>query len=619
MTRFGTLVTSTVVAALMSVVPDASGQTRGVPARGEVTLRPIASTMQGSVDGIVMDDAGLPVAGATVSALGATSALAITDRSGRFALANLSPGPYLLRAHVNGYIPSRRQFVEVRAAATTNVAVAMRRTDRTRVMAAGVAGSDAGEDNQPLDDHSEVAWRLRHLPRGVLKDADTADGIVGSDTSRDKSNGFARAVGSPARAASALFDDLPFTGQVNLLTASSFDSVGGLFSSDALSRGVAALSLRGPAGGWGDWSFQGLTAQGDLGSWFVSGTLKSHTTASHAYDVNVAYSAKRSNAAPLVGLPPTSVDDNRAVGTVYAVDHWRVNPQVTLTYAARYSRYDYLGGAGFLSPAAQLALKPTRTVEVRTSVSRHVLVPGAEEFLPPLTAGLWVPTERTFNWLSPTSLRAERTNNYEIAIDHDLGNGYTLTARAFYQEVQNQLVAIFGMGSTSAVPGPYHAGTLGSLDANGWSIGLSNARNKHVRGSIAYEMATTRWHDVEQGGVLAVVAPALIRTSERLHDVVATVDTQVPVTATHVFVLYRIDTGFAARSAGTGSTPGFDARFDVQLSQPLPLLDFTSAQWQVVFAVRNLFRAPSPDGSVYDELLVVRPPKRLVGGLVVRF
>jgi hypothetical protein len=35
--------------------------------------------------------------------------------------------------------------------------------------------------------------------------------------------------------------------------------------------------------------------------------------------------------------------------------------------------------------------------------------------------------------------------------------------------------------------------------------------------------------------------------------------------------------------------------------------------------VRNLFRADLIDSSVYDELLVVRPPKRVVGGVTVKF
>jgi hypothetical protein len=36
-------------------------------------------------------------------------------------------------------------------------------------------------------------------------------------------------------------------------------------------------------------------------------------------------------------------------------------------------------------------------------------------------------------------------------------------------------------------------------------------------------------------------------------------------------------------------------------------------------ALRNLFHDPVNGDSVYDELLVVRPPKRIVGGLLVRF
>ena len=49
-------------------------------------------------------------------------------------------------------------------------------------------------------------------------------------------------------------------------------------------------------------------------------------------------------------------------------------------------------------------------------------------------------------------------------------------------------------------------------------------------------------------------------------------------------------------------------------------MNFTSAKWEMLLAVRNFFREPDADGqSVYDELLVIRPPKRVVGGLAMRF
>ena len=61
------------------------------------------------------------------------------------------------------------------------------------------------------------------------------------------------------------------------------------------------------------------------------------------------------------------------------------------------------------------------------------------------------------------------------------------------------------------------------------------------------------------------------------------------------------------------------ARFDVQLNQEIPFLDFTGARWEMLMGVRNLFRTDLFEGSVYDELLVVRPPKRITGGVTVRF
>ena len=64
---------------------------------------------------------------------------------------------------------------------------------------------------------------------------------------------------------------------------------------------------------------------------------------------------------------------------------------------------------------------------------------------------------------------------------------------------------------------------------------------------------------------------------------------------------------------------GRRARFGVQVNQPRPFLNFSSAQWEMLLAVRTLFRDDPLDGSVYDELLVVRPPKRVLGGVTVRF
>ena len=116
-------------------------------AQGVGQLRPVthvASIAAGSIQGIVQDEQGAPVAGAMVSALGASTAFAVSDRSGRFEMRTLSPGPYLVRAHLTGFVASRGQVDRrpaERARVVVDRAASRRRGDppaSSPVLAAGV-------------------------------------------------------------------------------------------------------------------------------------------------------------------------------------------------------------------------------------------------------------------------------------------------------------------------------------------------------------------------------------------------------------------------------------------------------------------------------------------------
>jgi hypothetical protein len=85
-------------------------------------------------------------------------------------------------------------------------------------------------------------------------------------------------------------------------------------------------------------------------------------------------------------------------------------------------------------------------------------------------------------------------------------------------------------------------------------------------------------------------------------------------------VLYRVSNGFAQpRDESRPEAPQLGSRFDVQVRQSLPFLNFTNARWEMLVAVRDFFHETSADQAVYDELLVVRPPKRIVGGVTLHF
>ena len=70
----------------------------------------------GSIQGVVTDERGGPLAGAMVSALGAATLMATTDARGRFVIEPLPAGEYQLRVHLAGFVTSRRDGVRVMAA-----------------------------------------------------------------------------------------------------------------------------------------------------------------------------------------------------------------------------------------------------------------------------------------------------------------------------------------------------------------------------------------------------------------------------------------------------------------------------------------------------------------------
>src|SRR5262245_46130201 len=119
-------------------------------AQTAVTAKPvthIASVVPGAILGNVLDERGAPVVGAMVTALGATSAFAVSDRAGRFELHTLPPGPYLVRAHLVGFVASRGQVVEVRASGRASSSIALRHVDPakgSKPALASVAGGDVG-------------------------------------------------------------------------------------------------------------------------------------------------------------------------------------------------------------------------------------------------------------------------------------------------------------------------------------------------------------------------------------------------------------------------------------------------------------------------------------------
>ena len=609
-----------------------------LPARAQLALAPLPSpvrlmaapasdVVQGELHGVVSDTRGEPLFGAVVSALGETTVFAVSDREGRFAFRTLPAGSYLVRVHLQGYLPARARVVQVVGGSRRSTTISLLRRagddgEAPVIVEAGVGALADPRDDQGEEEHGhdEIAWRMRHLKRSVLKDAQHALAELGSGGSivGDGFSTVGRAFEGSARLASALFTHLPLTGQFNLLTTASFHRPQDLFALDGeVPRGVAFVSLEAP-GAQGDWRVRGTITQGDVSSWILAASYVRHAAAAHRYEAGVSYSTQRylgGNGEAIAAIR----EGGRNVGAMFAYDDWGVSPRVRVAYGGRYASYDYLQDRGLFSPRASLTVQPMRrdSLKVRATVSHREIAPGAEEFLPP-TVGLWLPPERTFSHVSRAGFIPERLDHFEVAAERELSHDVVIAVRAFTQHVDDQLVTLFGSARSepSESVGHYRVGSAGDFAARGWGVSVSRTVGNGVRASIDYTSADSDWRR-RSSDVVALAqlsTPVLIPADKRIHDMTASVESVMPATATRVSVLYRINNGFAH-----DVSPLASARFNVQINQSLPFLNFAAAHWEMLAAVSNVFREEVIDASLYDELLVVSPPKRVLGGVTVRF
>lgn len=624
MARFGAIVAAAAIVILTAVA--GSAQTRPVAAGLQAARLPL-----GGIQGTVLDERGLPLSGAIVSALGGPlPGMAITDARGRFVIESLPAGEYMLRVHLTGFLSARYDRVRVDSARQRVEAIRLQRSAADAlgsrpILTAGVAVPSSDDPPGGGNDHSEVAWRLRHMKRSVLRDdgsvVATADAAAGQAAPGATGSVFGRAfddAAAIATAATAFFADTPFSGEVNLLTTSALGEP--LFGNNYLSHGIAYVSIGAPVAS-GRWDVRASLSQSDLAAWIVAGSYSSHAATDHDYGFGFSYSTQQYVNHDQLPLPGgTAADSSHAAGELYGSDRWTLSPGVALEYSARYGHYDYLPSQGLFSPRMALSLTPVSNTHVTGSIAERMLAPGAEEFVAPTTVGPWLPPERTFVPLAGESFQVERARLLDVGIDHEFSGTYVVGVRRFQQNVDNQMAVLFGLpvdGGPES-PGHYVVANTGAVAADGWAVRLATDPSQRVRGSIDYSVTRTHWlARGDTDAITAAAADAVRPTTERIHDLTTSLETVIPETATRVFMLYRIDAGLDRLDVA--DRRGFDYRFDVQVNQALPFMPFGASRWEVLVGVRNLFRDPSEPGSVYDELLVIRPPKRVIGGVLVKF
>jgi len=542
-----------------------------------------AGDSSGTIVGWVEDHRGEPLAGAMISLMGKGLALVtFSDSQGHYSLPSLPAGSYTVRALRAGHRPTSARKVTVLPNQEAVLSLSLAPRDEPSV------GTMVSESSDSSD--RELRWLLRHKRRSILEtdgpgpSGDTEEAVFSGSTDKAASN-----------------PDL--AGAVEVVTNPGV--LGALAGIDTVPARFSVVRLRGRLAEYGRWNFGGLVTESQATTWRMAADLVSEPVGGHEIQVGSAYGRLLRPALP---TDDTQRLEGQSVGSVFARDQWSAAERLTASLAARYSYIGFLEHRNRLDPEASVTFQTSPRTQLSGIVSARTLCPGGDL----LTLSTLTSAPTIAYAVIDRRLQAERILRYELAFNQEAGP-VAIGVRAFQEGVHDPLVNSFEGAGPSRTLRISNGSGLGARGA-GFSVTRRVGRSM---GSVSY----TYGHSWGEPSVRPAVGPdgaLLVHYSTSFHDVVARAETVIDWTDTRVSVYYRINAQSPDQERVKGQSVA-NSRFDIQLRQALPLIgSLTKADWEILVAFRNLFYEAS-EGGVLDEMAVQNPPKRLLGGISVRF
>lgn len=543
-----------------------------------------AAEHNGTLAGWVEDARGLPVSGAVISlfgsGIGSGGLVTLSDSAGRFVLPSLPAGSYTLRALSGSDLAAPARKVTVLPNESSIFSISLTPAEAEAGDAEERAATPAAR--AASDNSRELRWLLRHKRRSVLETR-SHEAPAGSDAEADVLDG-------PG----------PVSGSVEVATAPLGLGADSLPGDAPGAAGLGVLRLQGELGGLGHWSLGGLVAESEETTWRMAAEFLMQPGGGHLIRAGSGYGLRYRHGADLPQV--ASQPDSRSLGAMFVDDTWSLGEHVSAEAGLRYSYVGFVeDGNNLLDPSLALEAHGHKT-RIRGTYSGHTLVPGGD-FLTISTMA----AAPALAISQPEGLRPERLRRYELLLDRRLG-ATTVGLQAFREDTEDMLMNVFGdSGALRVTNGP-------GLTARGVGVMLARQLGDNVRGSVCY----TYGRASRRPGGLPPAWAEDAAFDGSFHDIVAELETVVEPTDTRLAAFYRIHSG--QPDADTGQATPSVTRFDVQLTQGLPFLgSLTRADWEFLLAFRNLLYEASDQAGTLDEVAVVNPPKRIVGGISVRF
>ena len=577
------------------------------------------------ISGVVASEDGNPLPGALVSVFATDNddgaRFAVTDEAGRFEVGEAQPGLYSLRAYLAGFLPSPRAQVLVRSGASF--------ADTLLIQMAAI-GSERGSGTL-----SELRWLLQRGRRNVLKDRRAV-----LDFENPWEGAWKNGPRFPALAS--------LEGELGFFAASG--SSLGLSESRAVDSGIAYTRFELPSTARGSWEAEARLMESAFASWAANLSYQMEEFDGHEFAAGIAYQrhvygdapAYRPPAAPILNADLLQESQAEWDGAAFVADEFTLG-RASLSTGLTYRRFSYLTGHRGLAPRAVLEVKAGQDWTLMGGMAVRVDGPIGEDaaLLSRVAHGDLLALDPS--WFG--SEAAQRSTRYQVGIQYQASPKHLLAARMFRELTTDQLLRTFESGRVSG--GRFDVSNAGNYSSTGFAFDWIREMGQVTRrldlggrvswlvavvgnpgGAASLESPVHSLGFVGSGGRsgvpgLANSAGLLLPVGERavVQDFSAEAVARIRPSGTRLHAAYRLirHPGLAPTHPALGVADEHTTRFDVELVQLIPFADWSGTEWELSLAVRDLFFREMIGRSLLDEIAVAHAPRRIVGGLAVRF
>lgn len=521
----------------------------------------------------------------------------VTDKDGKFQMANLLPGLYLITVDA-GSMKNMFKRVEV------------------------VSGSPTFIDIRPLLSEQELKennswerfkWTIKMAERNPLRDevgqttddeAPQSDGLLAALRSFQQSN--------------------QIEGEVSYLSL-------GSGRQDILTHQMAQVAVQGRLEDTGSWSFNGNYLDGFHSSYLAHGGVQYEL---YNHDLNVDFSANdlifaeypdllsRQRIARFVQAPDeSSAEDSRWITNLSVDDHWPVMDRVQIGYGVRFDYYGYLRDTVHYSPHLGATIELAPGVAIHGTFFRNASAPGnfapeADELHSYVHEIAFVPYG--------TSLVPEIAQGFESGIDVNR-NDYHFAVIYTYQNVSDKVATVDVRNTPVSIQlqslRPFVIFNTTNQESHGVEAEFEKRLSHLLTARASYNITQTIPIYIVEKGTFAqrqmYFRPG--EKSEDYHDVQAGIRADIQQTNTRVAANWKWSSGspliFGRNASGALSA------LDLEVYQGIPFQVFSETDLKLLVAIQNILdRDQASTGNAdYYRALQYDQPRVIAGGVLVQF